>query len=223
MESPTAVLPTTGVKGPILGLFIVFEGGEGSGKSTQAKALSRRVQRAGYPVIFTREPGGTSIGDVLRRLIKNSPGLDPLTELFLIESARAQLVHQVIAPALQRGETVICDRFIPSTVAYQGGGRGVDIELIHRVNREATAGLRPDMVIFLDLPVEVGLRRLKGPRPDNFERQDVEFHRRVRESYLTQAREDPERWLVLDGTKSKATLSRAIWERVLPALESKAG
>ena len=136
----------------------------------------------------------------------------------MFASARAQLVREVIAPALKRGETVICDRFAPSTVAYQGYGRGMNLELVRYVNREAISGLQPDLVVLLDLPVEVGLGRKKGSRPDNFERQDVEFHRRVREGYLAQAAKDPNRWLVLDATKPRESLSEAVWERILPAL-----
>ena len=141
--------------------FIVFEGGDGAGKSTQARALFRQMQRSGYPVVLTREPGGTPLGESLRRLLKNRPGTTPLSELFLFLAARAQLVQQVIQPALQRQISVICDRFTASTVAYQGYGRGLDLLAIDQLNLLASSGLSPDLNILLDLfPATESVRKL---------------------------------------------------------------
>ena len=205
-----------------MGLFIVFEGSEGSGKSTQSRMLYQFLKEKGYKVILTREPGGTPLGDVLRPFLKTSKGLDPLSELFLFASARAQLVKEVIAPTLERHEIVICDRFAQSTVAYQGGGRRLNTELINRVNQEATTGIEPDIVVLLDQSVEVGLNR-KEKILDAFEMEDMEFHQRVRESYLTQASENPEKWVVLDATRSQSSLSKEIWDKVILNLQNNRG
>jgi dTMP kinase len=198
--------------------FIVFEGGDGSGKSTQADALFRRLQQEGYTALLTREPGGTLVGEAIRRWLKRRPGLTSLTELLLFTSARAQLVEEIIQPSLQKGTTVICDRFTASTVAYQGYGRGLDLELIHRLNQIASAGLEPDITVFLDLPVEVGLARRGSITPDTFESAPLEFHRRVREGYLWQARRHPDSWLVLDATQPRQALAREIWVKIQPLL-----
>ena len=139
--------------------FIVFEGGDGSGKSTQSRALCRRLQRRSYPVLLAREPGGTPTGESIRRLLKTHANLNPISELSLFVAARAQLVDDVIRPALGRGATVICDRYTASTVAYQGYGRQMDPELIGRLNRAATAGLAPVLTVLLDLPVRAALAR----------------------------------------------------------------
>ena len=156
--------------------FVVFEGGEGAGKSTQAKSLSRRLSHEGYQVVLTHEPGGTALGEAVRRWLKKGPVLAPLSELLLFTAARAQLVETLIAPALDSRQIVICDRFTSSTVAYQGYGRGLDLELIHRLNKLTSGGLSPDLTVFLDTPVEVGLARKKGDPPDTFESETVEFH-----------------------------------------------
>jgi len=199
-------------------MFIVFEGGEGSGKSTQAKALRRRLLRRGYPVVFTREPGGTPIGNRLRRRVLWGEGLTPQTELFFILAARSQLVAEVIRPALKRGDTVICDRYFYSTLAYQGYGRGMDLGLLKSLNEFVTGGVTPDLVVFLDMDTEEGLERKAGDR-DRFEREDMSFHRRVREGYLEIAAAEPGRWLVLDASMPRREIGERIWQRVQQALE----
>ena len=157
--------------------FIVFEGGDGSGKSTQARSLFRRLRRRRVKVLRTHEPGGTPLGQARRRLLKSGETMTPISELMLFEAARAQLVQQVIKPFLDQGGVVIADRFTSSTVAYQGYGRGLDRELIERLDREATGGLEPDLTVFLDLPVEVALARKAGGPGDNFDDAPLDFHR----------------------------------------------
>lgn len=197
-------------------MFIVFEGGEGCGKSTQAKALHRHVIRDGRAAILTREPGGTSLGERVRRSLKR-PGrtpISPLAELFLFAAARAQLVNEVISPALQAGTAVVCDRYSYSTLAYQGYGRGLDQDIIRLVNSAATGGLSPDLIVLLDIPARAGLGRKKGRDGDRFESESLAFHNRVRRGYLEMARADRERWLVVDGRLPRKAIQDAIWDRV---------
>ncbi len=194
--------------------FIVFEGGDGSGKSTQARSLLRRLRRRGVKVHRTHEPGGTPLGQSLRRLLKSGEAMTPMSELMLFEAARAQLVQNVIRPFLEQGGVVIADRFTSSTMAYQGYGRGLDRELIERLNREATGGLEPDLTVFLDLPVETALARKGGGNGDNFDDAPVDFHRRIHRGYSALAAADPGGWLVLDGQRPPEELSRAIWAKV---------
>ncbi len=204
--------------------FITFEGGEGSGKSTQARALYRRLLSMGIPAVLTHEPGGTPLGHEIRRWLKGTGGkgkgesekVDPPTELLLFNASRAQLVSQVIRPALKGGTVVICDRFANSTIAYQGYGRGFPLDLIEAANNIATQGLKPDLIVLLDLPVEQGLSRKK--LRDRFEREELGFHQRVRQGYLEMAKKDPQRWLVIDGSLPKKETERLIWERVEPLL-----
>ncbi|MCH7606128.1 MAG: dTMP kinase [Chloroflexi bacterium] len=198
--------------------FIVFEGGDGSGKSTQSRSLYRRLQRRGYPTILTREPGGTPTGESIRRWLKSRQALSPLSELLLFEAARAQLAVSVIRPALEKGTTVVGDRFTASTVAYQGYGRELDLDLISRLNRVATGGLAADLTVLLDVPVEVSLARRDRISPDRFDTASVEFHRRVRKGYLAQAEAEPDKWLVLDGVRPPRELSSEIWAKVQPLL-----
>ena len=163
--------------------FIVFEGGDGSGKSTQAQSLYLRLRRRAIKVLRTHEPGGTPLGQALRRLLKSGEAMTPISELMLFEAARAQLVQQVIRPFLDQGGVVIADRFTSSTIAYQGYGRGLDRELIERLDREATGGLEPDLTVLLDLPVEVALARKGGGPGDNFDDAPLDFHRRIHRGY----------------------------------------
>ena len=193
--------------------FIVFEGGDGSGKSTQAHVLSRRLRRSNIKVLRTHEPGGTSLGQALRRLLKSGEPMLPISELMLFEAARAQLVDKVIRPFLDGGGVVIADRFTSSTMTYQGYGRGLDHELIERLNREATGGLKPDLTVLLDLPVETALAR-KNSSADNFDDAPVEFHRKIRQGYVALAAADPDGWLVLDGQRAPKELSQEIWNKV---------
>jgi len=199
-----------------LSLFITFEGGEGSGKSTQAKALYRHLLSLNVPSLLTHEPGGTPLGNNLRRWLKGEDEIDPTTELLLFAASRAHLVTHVIRPALEQGTVVICDRFAESTVSYQGYGRGLDLNLIETVNNIATQALKPDLIVFLDIHADQGLAR-KGIR-DRFEREDIAFHQRVRSGYLEMVKKDPKRWMLIDGSLPKREIQRHVWERVEPLL-----
>ena len=202
-------------------MFIVFEGIDGAGKTTQVRALLRRLKRSGRPFLATREPGGTPLGEAVRRWVKTQPGLSPLDELFLFSAARAHLVEKVIRPALAEGKVVVADRFVASTVAYQGHGRDLELGFLDRVNRAASGGLVPDLTILLDLTAEDAALRRRGNYPnlrDNFDAAPLEFQRSVRQGYLGQAELDPTRWLVLPGTLGVRQLSREIWAKVEPLL-----
>ncbi len=191
--------------------FIVFEGGEGSGKSTASAAIAERLGAAGFTVVHTREPGGTRAGELVRGLLHEK--LTPWAELFAFLVARAQLVEEVILPALERGETVICDRFAPSTFAYQVHARGLDEASVRSANTTATGGLEPDLVVYLDLEPEVGLRRKRGEiEAIRTGLEGLAFHRKVREGYLTQAAADPARWLVIDATLPPEEVVERVWE-----------
>ena len=200
-----------------MSLFITFEGIEGCGKSTQSKALKKRLVRRGFPALLVKEPGTTAVGRVARRLLKHKLEieLDPTTELLLFEVARAQLVAKVIRPALRRNQIVICDRYGESTLAYQGYGRGVNLETIRSLNQVATGGLYPDLIVLPDLDAKEGLQR-KGSASinDRFEREEISFHQRVREGYLEMAQTDPQRWLIIDAALPKRKIGELIWERV---------
>ena len=198
--------------------FIVFEGGDGSGKTTQARSLLQRLRRRGLDAVLTHEPGGTHLGQALRRLVKSEPSVSPISELFLFEAARAQLVGNVIRPALAEGRIVVADRYVASTVAYQAYARELDRYLVDRLNREATGGLMPDLTVLLDLSVDTALSRIERTGNDNFDQAPREFHRRVREGYRAQAEANPDKWLVLDGTRSKRDLGRLIWGKIQPLL-----
>ena len=193
--------------------FIVFEGGDGSGKSTQVRSLLGRLRRRNIQVLSTYEPGGTRLGQALRRLLKSGEPMPAISELMLFEAARAQLVDQVIQPFLNDGGVVIADRFTSSTTAYQGYGRGLDLEMIERLNQEATGGLKPDLTVLLDLPVETALARKNGSA-DNFDDAPIDFHRKIRLGYCKLAAANSDRWLVLDGQRKADDLSRDIWANV---------
>jgi dTMP kinase len=199
-----------------LASFIVFEGGEGCGKSTQTRALYRRLSKDGFRAVLTREPGGTRLGERVRRHLKRTgeTRISPLAELFLIATARAQLVSEVIRPELEKGKTVICDRFTPSTLAYQGYGRGLNTDALREVNDIATDGMSPDLIVLLDIPIEDGLGRKKSKERDRFESESLAFHARVRRGYLDLAKADPERWLVVDGRLPKKEIEEMIWGKV---------
>ena len=205
---------------PRRGLFITLEGGEGSGKSTQAQALKALLEDAGRKVTVTREPAGCPLGQRVRELL-NSPSLelDAPSELLLFATARAQHVAEVIRPALERNDVVICDRFGDSSVAYQGYGRGLSPDDVREANRMATQGLVPDLTVLLDVPVETGLARKRGEdAPDRIGQEGAEFHERVRQGYLAMAGEEPERFLVVDGTLPPEEITQAIWRRLEPLL-----
>ncbi len=193
--------------------FVVFEGGEGSGKSTQAKALTERLRKVGYNVVLTREPGGTQLGDKLRRWLKWGKDVTVPTELLLFLASRSQLVTHVIRPALDADSIVICDRFAASTFAYQGHGRGIDIGFLESLNNFATDGLEPDLVLLMDLEADEGLAR-KRRRWDSFEREDFSFHQKVREGYLRMAAANPGKWAIIDAALPEFRISEQIWEKV---------
>ena len=199
-----------------MALFITFEGGEGSGKTAQARVLYRRLSRLSIQVLLVHEPGGTSLGRKLRYLLKRPQNADisPLSELLMFNASRAQLVDEVIRPSLEKGKVVICDRYADSTTAYQSYGRGLDLETVNIINRTATRGLNPDLTVLLDIAVEGGLARKGKKEYDRFEQEDVAFHQKVREGYLRLAAGEPERWLVVDGTLSKTEIGNIIWQRV---------
>jgi dTMP kinase len=214
-------------------LFITLEGGEGAGKSTLARALAQRLVTGGISVRVTREPGGTSLGEDVRRLLRRPgitrhvfraisettawSGMDPIAELFLFEAARAQLVREVIAPALAEGQVVVSDRFTDSTIAYQGYGRGIDIAAIRTANALAAKGIHPDLTVLLDVPVMIGLDRKRGE--DESWRgaigdESIAFFERVRTGFLDLARSEPERWLVVDATQPPEAITETVWARV---------
>ena len=202
-----------------MSLFITFEGGEGCGKSTQARALYQKLHQQDIPVVLTHEPGGTALGNKIKRELKRKRAnpVSPEAELFLFVASRTQLTDQVIQPALQQGKIVICDRFGYSTLAYQGYGRELKMPAVETINNIATKGLKPALTILLDLPPEKGLTRKKGVR-DRFELEDISFHRRVREGYLKMAAAEPDRWLVIDATMPKKNITEIIWEKVIQLL-----
>jgi dTMP kinase len=199
-----------------MSLFITFEGGEGGGKSVQAKALYRRLSKLNIPVLLTHEPGGTPFGKRIGRWLKwaQNTEISPLTELMLFNASRAQLVAEVIKPALAKGKVVISDRFDDSTTVYQGYGRKLDLPMVKAVNRAATGGLTPALTVLLDAPVETCFARKGERKRDRFEREAVAFHNRVREGYLKLAKGEPKRWLVVDASQSKAKIAEIIWQRV---------
>lgn len=200
-------------------LFVAFEGGEGSGKSTQAETLCRRLSRHGFESLLVSEPGGTAVGFQIRDILKKqwSPPLSPESELFLFQASRAQLTSEVIAPALAEDKAVVCDRFSYSTIAYQGYGRGMDTDMLEYVSSVATHKLEADLVVLLDVPPAEALAR-KERREDSFELESLEFHQRVRQGYLNLAYADAGRWLILDGMQRRDELAARVWERVTPLL-----
>ncbi len=203
-----------------MGLFITFEGPEGSGKSTQARLLANWLAEQGMNVLFTREPGGTSIGDHIRQILLSPDHTDliPEAEVLLFSASRAQLVRQVILPLLEKGGIVVCDRYADSTYAYQGYGRGLDMDILRRITHFATRGLVPDLTFLIDIPVEEGLRRKKqGMGEDDWNRleaEEIAYHERVRWGYLELAAQEPARWVVLDGLQPVEELQKHIQEHV---------
>jgi len=202
------------------GLFVTFEGGEGSGKSTQIERLAARLAARGIAAVRTREPGGTPLGEGVRDLLLD-PARRPsaMTEALLLESARAELVATVIRPALAAGRVVLCDRYDDSTLAYQGGGRGLDEAALRALNRAATGGLVPALTLLFDLDPERGLARRSEAGPTNrLDRESLEFHLRVRRRYLELAAAEPARWRVLDASAEPERLEAEVWAAVEPRL-----
>jgi dTMP kinase len=208
-----------------MSLFITFEGGEGSGKSVQAKVLFRRLSDLAVPVLLTHEPGGTPFGEKLGHWLKwaRDAYISPLTELMLFNASRAQLVAEVIQPNLKSGKAVISDRYADSTTVYQGYGRELDLAMVKATNKAATQGLKPNLTILLDIPVEEGLARKMARKQDRFEQETTAFHQRVREGYLELAAAEPRRWLVVDATQSKRQIADIIWQRVSRLISERGG
>jgi dTMP kinase len=196
------------------GRFITIEGPEGAGKTSQAERLVDRLAASGVDVRLVREPGSTPLGEAVRALLLHrGDGLGdrhPRVDALLFNAARAQLVADVIRPALDAGTWVVCTRFADSTVAYQGFGGGLPVDELREIERFATGGLRPDLTILLDVPVEVGLRRKTDDERTRFEDLDLDFHRRVRDGFRSLAEAEPERWAVVDATAEPGTVADAV-------------
>lgn len=218
------------------GLLITFEGGEGSGKTTQSTRLAGRLEDLGIDVLHAREPGGTRLGEEIRSWVKREAGITAVAETLLFAAARAQLVAEAIRPNLEGGSIVILDRFTDSTLAYQGYGRGLDIEQVRAINKVATSGLEPDLTVFLDAEPKEMLSRVQttpdlfengkkrqptrtGDRPDErrFEKEPLSFHRKVRKGYLELSK-DGSRWSVINADQAQHRIADAIWKRVRPLL-----
>ena len=205
-------------------MFITFEGPEGSGKSTQLPELARYLESLNLPVVKTREPGGTEIGDQIREVLvrMDNTELHPRTEILLFLAARAQLVEELIIPSLRQNKIILCDRYGDSTLAYQGYGHGLDLETLRAMLEFATGGLKPDLTILLDIDVLTGLKRKKVKeewnRLDAFE---LSFHERVREGYHILAGQEPERWKIVDATQNPEQVQNEIRALVLAALQKK--
>ena len=200
-------------------MFITLEGPDGSGKTTQIRLLHDALKSANYDVLLTREPGGSPIGDQIRQILHDVQNreMNPATEILLYSASRAQLVKQVIRPALAAGKIVLCDRYAGSTMAYQGYGRGLDLRALEAITNFATGGLKPDLTLLLDVDVRIGLgRRLKGGEEWNrMDQQALEFHQRTRDGYLTLAAAEPGRWVRIDASGSIDQVAAALWERVI--------
>jgi len=196
------------------GLFITFEGGDGCGKTTQIKLLDEYLRSKGYKTLLTREPGSKGLGIKLREILLNYDGeVSPVCESFLFLADRAQHVDCIIKPALEEGVIVLCDRHTDSTVAYQGYGRGLDLEQIHHLNKIATSGLKPDLTIVLDVDVETSQKRV-GSEKDRMESAGIEFFERVRNGFLEISKQEPERVKVVDSTQTIEEIHKQILELV---------
>jgi dTMP kinase len=206
------------------GLFFTFEGPEGAGKSTQIKKFREKLESFGYQIVQPREPGSTPTGELIREILKHrksGEALSPYCELLLFESARAQLTDNVIRPALERGEYVLCDRFFDSTTAYQGYGRGINVSDIINLNRIATQGISPDLTFLLDLEISEGMKRIRARAPeqegkkDTFEALEVQFHENVRRGYLEIATQNPSRVKVINANQDSNEVAADIWREYL--------
>ena len=206
------------------GKLVTLEGIEGSGKTTQIEILADYLRLRGHDILATREPGGTPVGDQIRKVLLNPEYKDlvPLAELFLYEAARVQHVEGVIKPALKAGKIVLCDRFYDATTAYQGGARKISMELVENLNQLASNGLHPRLTLLIDCPVEVGLKRARErylakegtDQGDRLEQEELEFHRRVRKGYLEIAKRDPGRFVVIDGTLDIDATHQAVLKEI---------
>ncbi len=203
-------------------MFITFEGPEGSGKTTQQKLLAAFLRERGFSVYLTREPGGTAIGDQIRKVLLDLgyQEMGQRTEILLFLASRAQHTEQVIRPQLEQGAIVLCDRYQDSTVAYQGYGYGIDVGVLKALNAFATDGLVPDWTILLDIEVEVGLqRRQKGGGWNRLDAYKLDFHRRVRQGFLKLAGEEPDRWMVVDADQDVDRVQKEIQQALQPRIQ----
>lgn len=207
-------------------MFITFEGPDGSGKTTQITLLAAYLRERGFPVLTTREPGGTAIGDQIRACLHDvgNTEMSAEAEILLYSASRAQLVQEAIRPALARGEIVLCDRFADSTIAYQGYGRGLDLDALAFITAFATGGLKPDLTVLLTLDAEHGLRRREtdGVEMNRMDLQASAFYRRVQEGYEALAAAEPERWVVVDGDRPAADVQQDVREIVSDRLRREA-
>ncbi|HVW20332.1 MAG TPA: dTMP kinase [Opitutaceae bacterium] len=205
---------------PVSGKLISFEGSEGSGKSTQIARLAAHLQKLKRDVVSVREPGGTEIGEQIRNIIVHNSKGDEMcaeTELLLFTAARAQLVREIIAPALKRGAIVLSDRYLDSSTVYQGIGRNLALDPVHQINRFAVGTVMPDLTLVIDVPIEVSLARIRQRAtdiPDRMERENIDFYHKVREGYLVLAKGMPERVAVIDGAKTEDVIEKKIWAEV---------
>lgn len=207
-------------------MFITLEGPDGSGKTTQIRLLHEILVAAGYDVLLTREPGGTDIGDQIRAVLHDVANVELVAtaEILLYSASRAQLVAEVIRPALAAGRIVLCDRYADSTMAYQGYGRGLDLDALRAITGFATGGLKPDLTVLLDLEPEVGLSRREngGGELNRMDRQELEFYQRTRSGYMALAAEEPERWVQVDASGSVAEVATAVKAAVMAELRRRA-
>lgn len=199
-------------------MFITFEGPEGSGKTTQIRLLSDYLRQQGWSVLATREPGGTPIGDQIRTCLHdvNNTAMTAAAELLLYSASRAQLVGELIRPALAQGQIVLCDRYADSTLAYQGYGRGLDLAALQHITQFATDGLQPDLTLFLDVDVEAGLirRQLGGDEMNRLDREAITFHQKVRAGYFHLIKADPQRWVIINADRPVPEIQAEIREIV---------
>lgn len=202
------------------GYLISFEGSEGSGKTTQISRMAAHFEDAGYEVVVTREPGGTPIGEEIRRILMHateSENMFPETELLLFAASRAQLVREVIEPALNAGKIVLCDRFMDSTTVYQGVARKIQSGPVHMINTFAVGDVIPDVTVILDIPAELGFERIRhrvNDLPDRMEAENIEFYQKVRNGYLMLAKAMPERFVLIDGQQREDKVDETIWREL---------
>lgn len=203
-------------------MLITFEGIEGSGKTTQIELLCNHLKDMGRQVVQTREPGGTVFGEALRDvLLKKGMEVFPLSELLVFMAMRAQHVEEVILPAMHDGKVVVCDRFVDATYAYQGYGRGIELGIIETLNRLVTKGIRPNLTVLMDLPVQTGLMRKAAASPmDRIEEEGSDFHEKIKKAYKKLAKDDPVRFFVVDGSLKTDVIHRMIREKVTNTLNT---